>query len=159
MVEPTPPEMDQLQEEFTDYQLLERSDIPEKVWTEALVYEDQADDGTPTKQYHRMDMVWGYIAYITNTDGSFRFCFVRKLVRLVLVIPHCNAGEERVFNLIKQNKTPTQSSFSTNGTLSSIIQVKLANGNSCIKWNPPEDLLKSAKEATKTYNDAYKTKL
>ena len=28
-----------------------------------------------------------------------------------------------------------QSSLSTNGTLYSIIQVKLANGDSCIKWN------------------------
>ena len=85
--------------------------------------------------------------------------FPSKLARLVLVIPHSNAGEERVFNLIKQNRTPTRSSLSTNGTLSSILQVKLANGDSCIKWNPPEDLLKSAKKATKTYNDAHKTKL
>ena len=30
LVEPTPAEMDKLQEEFTDYQLLERSDIPDR---------------------------------------------------------------------------------------------------------------------------------
>ena len=31
--------MDRLQEEFTDYQLLERSEIPDTIWKEALIYE------------------------------------------------------------------------------------------------------------------------
>ena len=105
-----------------------------------------------------MDMVWGYIASIKNADGSLRFWLLSKLARLILVIPHNNAGEERVFNLIKQNRTPTRSSLSTNGSLSSIIQVKLANGDSCIQQNPPDSLLKSAKKATKAYNDAHKTR-
>ncbi len=75
---------------------------------------------------------------------------------MVLIIPHSNAGEERVFNLIKQNRTPTRSSLDVNGTLSSIIQVKLANQDSCIAWDPPKELLKSAKGATKQYNDMHK---
>jgi len=91
-----------------------------------------------------------YIERFKNADGSFRVCFLSKLGRLVLVIPHSNAGEEHVFNLMKQNKTPTRSSLSTN-VISS--KMKLANGNSCIKWNPPKNLL-----ATKPYNDAQKTK-
>ena len=39
--------------------------------------------------------------------------------KLVLVLPHSNAGEERVFSLIQQNKTPNHSSLNTNRTLSS----------------------------------------
>ena len=90
--------MDRIQEEFTDYQLLERVHIPENVWAGALVYEDQTDGDTPNKQYFRMDMVWGYIASIKNADGSLRFWLLSKLARLILVIPHSNAGEERIFN-------------------------------------------------------------
>ena len=43
-----------------------------------------------------MDMVWGYIATIKNADGSLKFWLLSKLARLVLVIPHRNAEEERV---------------------------------------------------------------
>lgn len=147
----TPAQMDMLQEEFVDYQLLQKSDIADVVWKEALVYEDENE-----KQYYRMDVIWGYISNVRNIDSSFRFLYLSKLAKLILIIPHSNAGEERVFNLIKQNKTSTRASLHTNGTLSSIIQVKLANNDSCVVWEPPKELLKSAKGATKKYNDMHK---
>lgn len=53
----TDSEMDKLQEEFVDYQLLEKRDIPESIWKEALVYEDKEDD----IKHYRMDVIWGYI--------------------------------------------------------------------------------------------------
>ncbi len=67
----TPLQMDTLQEEFTDYQLLEKSDIPETIWREALIYEEGTDEST--KEYHRMDVVWGYISDVRNIDSSLRF--------------------------------------------------------------------------------------
>ena len=91
-----------------------------------------------------------------NVDSSQRFEMLSTVARLVLVIPHSNAGEERVFSLIKQNKTPGRSSLEANGTLSSIIQVKLANTDSCVLWEPPKDLLKAAKTATVQYNKMHK---
>ena len=57
-----------------------------------------------------MDSIWGHIAALKNIYGSHRFELLWKVAKLlVLVIPHSNAGEERVFNIIRQNKTPTRS--------------------------------------------------
>lgn len=146
----TPTDMDRLQEEFTDYQLLEKSVIPDMIWKEAVVYNE--DTEVSNKQYHRMDVVWGYLSGMKNLDGSLKFGLLSSVAKLVLVIPHSNAGEERVFSLIKQNKTPSRSSLHVNGTLSSMIQVKLANTDPCVKWEPSKDVLKAAKSATKQYS-------
>ena len=80
------------------------------------------------------------------------------VAKLVLCIPHSNAGEERVFNLIKLNKTPSRNSLNPNGTLSSIVKVKLANQRNPAAWESSSELLKSAKKATKQYNDEHKAK-
>ena len=150
----TPVQMDLLQEEFTDYQLLDKSDIPEAVWKEALICEEETEDAR--KEHHRMDMIWAHLWGMKNVDSSPRFQLLSEVGRLVLVIPHSNAGEERVFSLIRQNKTPDRSSLDANGTLSSMIQIKLANSDPCTKWEPSKDLLKAAKGATKQYNDMHK---
>ena len=146
--------MDRLQEEFIDYQLLLKSEIPDAVWKEALIYEVGTDGNK--KQYHRMDIIWSYLSGVKNVDSSTRFESLSRVAQLVLVIPHSNAGEERVFSLIKQNRTPCRSSLNSNGTLSSMIQIKLANTDSCIEWEPSKDLLKAAKSATKQYNAMHK---
>ena len=100
-----------------------------------------------------MDLIWGQIAIICNVDGSKRFSNLFKLAMLILCIPHRNAGEERVFNLIKLNKTPTRSCLDPNGTLSSIVTIKLANGDSCFSWEPPKNVLKASKSAATKYNE------
>ena len=79
-----------------------------------------------------------------------------KVIKLILIIPHSNAGEERAFNLITQNKTRTLSSLNTNGTLVSLLQLKLANRDTWIAWEPPKKLFKCAKRATKRYSDLHK---
>ena len=150
----TAPQMDSLEEQFLQYQLLDRSEIPLDLWKEATVYEVEKE-GQRTS-YYRMDVIWGHLSLIRNIDSSFRFALLTKVAKLILTIPHSNAGEERVFNLIKLNRTPTRSSLNTDGTLSSLIQIKLANQDSCIDWEPPTDLLKTAKKATKVYNDLHK---
>ena len=53
--------MDKLQEEFVDYQLLDRTDIPEAVWEESVVYEEE-EGQEEKKQYHRMDNIWTYLS-------------------------------------------------------------------------------------------------
>ena len=146
--------MDRLQEEFTDYQLLERSEIPDTIWKEALIYEKVTEFSK--KLYYRMDVIWAYLSGVKIVDSSLRFELLSSVAKLVLVIPHSNAGEERVFSLIKQNRTPIRSSPNANGTLSSMIQIKVANTDSCIKWEPSKDLLKAAKTATKQYNTMHK---
>ena len=152
----SPIQMDKLQEEFIQYQLLERSDIPDMIWTQALIKEER--EGDDKVEYFRMDVIWAYLMGLKNIDGFLTFSLLSQAARVVLVIPHSNAGEECVFSLIKHNKTPGCSSLGINGTLSSMIQIKLANTSTCVKWDPPKALLTAAKKATKQYNDMHKTK-
>lgn len=86
--------MDKLQEEFTDYQLLDRAAIPDSVWKDALIYEDDTVAPGTRKEYHRMDVIWAYMSEMKNVDSSLRFPLLSRVARLVLVIPHSNAGEE-----------------------------------------------------------------
>ena len=73
-------QMNHFQEEFVAYQLLDQPDIPDTVWEETIVYHEGKDGTT----------IWGHIATL-NVDG---FELLSKVARMVLVIPHSNAGEE-----------------------------------------------------------------
>ena len=92
-------------------------------------------EGDDRKQYFRMDVIWAYLMSLKNNGGFLAFELLSKVAKVVLVIPHSNAGEEHVFSLIKQNKMPIHSSLGVNGTMSSMIQVKLANSTTCIQWD------------------------
>ena len=145
----TPSDLDRLQEQFLDYQILSKRDIPSTIWEEATVYEDDS------VSHHRMDMIWSFIHTICNNDGSKRFEKLFKVVNIILTIPHSNASEERVFNLVKLNKTPTRSCLDPNGTLSSIVKVKLANSEDCHSWEPSKEVLVASKRATMQYNELH----
>ena len=56
----------------------------------------------------------------TNANGSNP----SKIAKVVLFIPHSNAGEERVFSLIRKDKTQFRPNLSLDKTLSSILTVK-----------------------------------
>ena len=73
-------------------------------------------------------------------------------------IPHSNAGEERIFSYINNNKTPSRNSLSLVGTLSSIITVK-THIEDPLQWCPSQSLIKAAKKATVTYNEKHKKQL
>ena len=78
-----------------------------------------------------------------------------KVAEVVLTIPHSNAGEERIFSYINKNKTPSRSSLSLVGTLSSIMTVK-THIEDPLQWHPNDSLIKEAKKATITYNKQHK---
>ena len=102
----TPIEMDILQEEFVSYQLLSDTDIPHHVWEEAKVHEDEA-------AYYRIDTLWGLIRQIQTVGSTaLNFCRLIQVVKAVLVIPQSNASEERVFSMVRKNKTPFRPSLS-----------------------------------------------
>lgn len=109
-----------VQKEFTEYQLLDKSDIPHDIWDQSLVKDD--DGGS----FHRMDIIWGYLSSVRLAGGSPKFGALREVAKLVLVIPHSNAGEEMVFSMIRKNKTDFRNPLSVNGTLSSLITIKMA---------------------------------
>ena len=146
----TPSDLDRLQEEFLDYQILSKRDIPSAIWEEATVHEDDS------VAHYRMDIIWGFIQTIRNNDGSKRFEKLFKVANIILTIPHSNAAEERVFNLVKLNKTPTRSCLDPNGTLSSIVKVKLANSEDCHLWEPSKEILLASKKATMQYNELHR---
>ncbi len=49
------------------------------------------------------------------------------------VLPHANADAERVFSGVGLNKTKRRDSLALDGTLSSIITIKMANLEPCFK--------------------------
>lgn len=140
-----------LEDEFLQYQLLEKSHIPDTVWQAALV----VDDDSTNTQHYRMDIIWAHISQMRNADGSLMFEKPSKVALLILTLPHSNAEEERVFSMITKNKTKFRSSLKLDGTLSSILTIKCAEVEPCHNYDPPTEVLETAKTATMTYNLAH----
>ena len=143
-------EYTELEDQFLLYQVMEESHIPESVWQSAVIY----DDNKGAKHY-RMDVIWSYLSTMKYPDGSLMFDKLSKVALLVLTLPHSNAEEERVFSLVTKNKTKFRPNLKLDGTLSSILTIKLANDVPCKQYEPPEELLLSARKATMTYNKAH----
>ncbi|KAL5479703.1 hypothetical protein EMCRGX_G023263 [Ephydatia muelleri] len=95
-------ELELLQEEFTDYQLLMHDAIPSDVWNKAVTDEDEHTT------YHRMDIVWHHLSSLKAPDGNPRFNRLSKIAKVVLVIPHSNAQEERIFSMINTTGSPVR---------------------------------------------------
>ena len=149
--------MDRLQEEFIQYQLSEDKDIPDDIWLEALVHIKETDGHD--EQFHRMDTIWGYLSKCKRADGSLQYSLLSKVAQAVLVLPHSNATEERIFSMVTKNKTNFRPSLKLDGTLSSILKVKLAHPEtqeSCYDFKPSKDLLKTAKKSTWVYNKQHR---
>ena len=108
--------LDQLQEQFLNYQLLSEADIPK---------EAKANIDLSEEHPYRVDVLWGFLRGVKKPGtNSFEFDLLFKVAEVVMTIPHSNAGEERIFSLINKNKTPSRSSLKLDGTLSSLITVK-----------------------------------
>ena len=60
------------------------------------------DDGTKVT-HHWMDMIWGSL--------QEKLPNLSRVALAVLTIPHSNAGEERVFSMIRKNKTDFRSTW------------------------------------------------
>ena len=101
-------------------------------------------------KYYRVNILWGYISQMKDCIEKHRFDILFKVVKLVLVLPHSNASEERVFSIVRKNKTTFLASMEFNN-LGSILTVKLANPNAT-KFKLDKALLRSAENATWEYN-------
>ena len=119
------------------------------MWQEAIV---KVDDEI---RYVRIDVSWNHI-FNMKVIGSTELKFSKlQLAKSVLVIPNSNASEERVFSMVRKNKTPFCPSLGLEGTLSSIIGIKLGIDDPCVKFEPSKQLLKDTKKATWEYNKAH----
>ena len=76
-----------------------------------------------------------------------KICAHNSRIELVVVLPHSNAGEERLFSMVRKNKTDSRSAFKLEGTLSTLLAMKLQY---------PEDT-SPQKCTTKSTNEAKNT--
>lgn len=142
-------QLDKLNEEFVDYQTLSKEDIPESVWNEA----SEVVDAQGVVLFWRMDIIWGHLAQMKLPGtGILRFPQLANVAQVVLTIPHSNAGEERVFSIIRKIKRDDRGMLQLEGTLSSLIMVKMNLPGPCFKYEPSKQVLKDAKQATYLYN-------
>ena len=134
--------------------MLQHEDVPLTVWEKAVVTVD--DDARVT--YHRMDVIWHHLSSMKAPDGTLRFYRLSQVAKLVMVIPHSNAQEERVFSMVRKNKTCFRPSLDPKGTLSSILTVKLGSTGDAHSYEPPKEVLRKAKSATWEYNKQHSKK-
>ena len=130
--------MDNLSEEFTQYQLLDDSIIPRDIWDRSTVMDDEK------QAYHRMDVLWHYLSSLKYPDNSLRFPRLTNIGKVVLTIPHSNAEEERLFSMVRKNKAAFRPNLDPAGTLSSILSIKLAAKEPAHCFEPSSEVLKNA---------------
>ena len=106
-----------------------------------------------------IDGIWGYICEIkSSVTEELKFPRLGAVAVLVLCLPHSNADAERVFSQIGLNKTGTRNQLSLEGTLSSIMTIKMAEHSSCHQFDPPMDVVKQSKLAASEYNRSHPPK-
>ena len=121
---------DKVFEEFGDYQSLTDDEIGHNAWSEAAVVDGKEEDDNKIVHYH-VDILWYYIASMRLPEISIsHFKVLPRIAVIVLVLPHSNASLERLFSVIRKNKTDMRSSLKLDGTLSIILSMKTHNPKS-----------------------------
>ena len=111
---------DLLFDEFNDY----HSMCDDDTWAEAEVV-DRKDENENKIVNYRFDVLWHYIAkIIVPGTCNKRFKLLPQVASLLLVLPHSNAGLERLSSALRKNKTGMRSSLKLDGLLYSILTTK-----------------------------------
>lgn len=84
-----------------------------------------------------------------------QFVGLSAVIKLVLVLLHSNADAELVFSLAGLNKTKARCSLALQGTLVSLMTIKMADLEPCFRWEPSQSMIKAANSTTTTYNTAH----
>ena len=77
--------------------------------------------------------------------GAKEFERLAAVAKLVLVLPHSNSDAERVFSIVGLNKTKTRNSLALDGTLSSIMTIKMSGLEPSFRWEPPTEVIKASR--------------
>ena len=96
-----------------------------------------------------MDMIWAHLHTILPN--------LNNVTLTVLTVPHSNATEERVFSIIRKNKTEFRSRLDAT-SLNAIMVVKMTKSESllpCYRWKPTKELLKACKKACTECNEKH----
>lgn len=140
-------DLEDLTQEVHDYATMEDEELPKAV--KELAREKEGSSRL------RPDIVCGHLQEMTTPDGRKRFLILSKVALLVLTIPHSNAGEERVFSMIKKNLTSLRSCLDQEETLGSIMTIKMESLSRPEGINLPPNVVKAAKSAARLYNKAH----
>ena len=73
------------------------------------------------------------------------FSLLANVTTLMLILPNFDSDKEKVLSLTGQNMTDFSSALSPNGTLASILTVKMASEESCYKCESSGEVLKPSK--------------
>ena len=71
---------------FLDYQAMSENDIPSSTWKAAEIGDEK---------FYRIDVIWGYLRAKLPLLSDIAIC--------VLVVPHSNVGEEKIFSKLEKN--------------------------------------------------------
>uniref|UniRef100_H3BG61 HAT C-terminal dimerisation domain-containing protein n=1 Tax=Latimeria chalumnae TaxID=7897 RepID=H3BG61_LATCH len=128
----------------------------EKLSDEFLDYQTMRADGQK-EEFYCKDVIWGYLTTMKESVLTLlpRFPRLGKMAKLILSLPHSNTNAEQVFSLVCQNKTAFRDRLSLEGTLSSLLTVKVArpeSEGSCYRFKPPEVVITASKKVTWEYN-------
>lgn len=133
--------MDSLLEGFREYQLMD--DVGDDVRAQ-ISFVETLPDGS-NREFMRMYKLWD-LCIISKLPLLFRVAAV------VLLLPHSNAEEERVSSMVRKNKTDFRASLQSDGSLSSILTVKLNNKDPCHKYELSKQLIEKSKKVAREYN-------
>ena len=89
-------EFGSLTEEFNECRSLHESDIPDHIMESWKT--DRSD--------FKLDSLWSFIQEMNDpAENALLFPRLWKVVRLILTTSHSNAEEERVFTIVRKNKS------------------------------------------------------
>lgn len=98
----------------------------------------------------RIDTIWHQLRqYQDPIDGSKPYHLLATFMLGILCIPHSNADSERIFSIVRKNRTEFRASMSTE-TLAALLTNKLGG-----RVDLGDAVLKKCKRATLHYNNLH----
>ena len=61
------------------------------------------------------DIIWHHLSSLKAPDGNLRFSRLSKITKLVLVLSHSNAQEERIFSMVRKKQDLLYAQFGSKG--------------------------------------------
>ena len=91
---------------------------------------------------------WQMMGQMTDHNGSLRFKNLATVMLAILLIPVSNCACERIFSLVRRNKTDFRGTMGSD-TLSALMVLKSGRQHPCHQTPLPEEPLRICKSATK----------
>ena len=114
-----------------EYQTMVKVNVPQHICDETFVKDTSQSD------HYRMDTVWGYLRQ--------KFPLLSEITLAILVVLHSNAGNQRVFSMMRKSKTEFGSRLDLSKSLNSVMRVKMSSPDEIqhyYRWKLDKELLK-----------------